>query len=261
MTVNNIATNQMSQTMIQMSTGQRINSAADDAAGLAISERMTAQIRGNEQGTRNVADMQSLVNTAEGGLSTISESLLRIRDLNMQASNGILTDSDRQNIQMEVDQLVSEIDAIASRTQFNGMNLLDGSFSAQDGRGLHVAADASGLGPTVNIGNMSSSMILGPDPINVTDGSFDMQRIDEALSRVSNERSYLGAMSNRFDTTIANNQITNLNMAAARSNIADQDMAAGATQLAQQSIMEQVQMMMERQQQEQSGVQVASIIG
>jgi len=260
MTINNVASSQLNNSMIRIATGQRINSAADDAAGLAISERMNAQIRGLEQGTRNTMDMQSLVNTAEGGLSSISNNLHRMRELTLQASNGILTDSDRQNIQSEIDQIWSEIDATAQRTEFNGMRVLDGGFNG------HTASDANGQGPTVTIGNMSADMLLGQslygdfDVVN-GDTQENIQRIDNALAQVTSERSYLGAVSNRFDTTIASNQITNLNMAAARSRIADADIALAVMEMEQQSILEQAQIMAERRQQEQEGIQIASLLG
>lgn len=260
MTINNAVSRQLNDSMIRIATGQRINSAADDAAGLAISERLTAQIRGLEQGTRNVMDMQSLVNTAEGGLSNITDSLHRIRELSVQAAHGTLTESDRQNIQFEIDQLMQEIDATTQRTEFNTMRLLDGSFSAEDGRGLHVSADAAGRGPTVYIGNMSTGVIMGPEPYNVVSGEFDMDRIDAALSRVTRERAYLGAMYNRFDTTIASNQITNLNLAAARSGIRDQDIALAVMEMEQLRAIEQAQLQMQRRQMEQEQFPLASLL-
>lgn len=245
MTINNMATSQLQNTMIRLSTGQRINSARDDAAGLAISERMTAQIRGLDQGTHNVMDMQSLVNTAEGGLNTMGENLLRIRELTLQATNGIMTSFDRQLIQDEINELIQEIDSVAQRTEFNTMRLLDGSFSEEDGRGLHVSGDAQGRGPTVHIGNFSAGMLLNPpgsDPVsfNVVPDGFDFQailgRVDDALARVTRERSYLGAMYNRFDHTIAGNQITSLNLAAARSRVRDADMALEVMRLHHEQI-------------------------
>ena len=310
MTINSIANTQLNTSMMRISTGQRINSAADDAAGLAISERLTAQIRGLDRGTQNVMDMQNLVNTAEGGLSNISDSLHRVRELTVQAQNGVLTDSDRQNIQFEIDQLLNEIDSATQRTEFNGQRLLDGSFSREDGRGLHTAADASGRGPTVNIGNMSASMLLGPESFNVveesqaraaqgavvpppeTDGgamvappedgyegivppigqlppaipapqaqeSDLLRRLDDAITMVSRERSYLGAMNNRFDTTIASNQIANLNMASARSGIRDADIALEVMRMNEASILEQAQLAAQRRDQENQGVQVASLL-
>jgi len=245
--------------MTRIATGQRINSAADDAAGLGITEKMTAQIRGLDQATNNVMDMQNLINTAEGGLSTISDSLQRIRELGVQSLNGTLTQADRDNIQAEVSQLTQEINAVSSRAEFNGIKLLDGSLSVEDGRGLHTAADASGRGPTVNIGNMSSDMLLGSD-FSVAGGDVDLSQIDRALSVVSGQRSYLGAMSNRFDTTIAGNQITNLNQAAARSRIRDQDIPLAVMKMQQEQVIIQAQTMVQQKRQEQEGAKILSMI-
>lgn len=303
MTIGNIAQSNLQTSMIRISTGQRINSAADDAAGLGISERMSAQITGLDRGTQNVMDMQNLIRTAEGGLSNISDSLHRIRELTVQSLNGVLTDTDRQNIQFEIDALIAEIDDVTHRTEFNTMRLLDGSFNREDGRGLHTAADAMGRGPSVYIGNMSASMLLGPQPFDlIADSEREMpalvappeapeddyngdngngeeellptpprptippldsqllQRVDNALTMVSRERSYLGAMENRFDTTIASNQIANLNLAAARSGIRDADIALESMRMEQQSILEQAQMMAERRRQEEEGIQIASLL-
>jgi|GEM_PF-451359 len=320
MTVNSISNVQMSDVMMRLSSGQRINSASDDPAGLGIANRMEAQERGFQQGTRNVLDMQSLVNTAEAGLSSISGNLQRIRELTVQASNGILTDSDRQNIQFEIDALMTEIDDVSQRTEFNSMRLLDGSFSAEDNRGLHVSADPAGRGPTVSIGNMSSSMLMGPEPYNVVDsvrqaneatqisvgeveippappeppalvdiitgsgapadepeagtvipgevtvtafeppGGDLLSRVDNALTQVAGQQSYLGAMSNRFDTTVASNQIANLNMAASRSRIQDQDMAMAVMELQQQQVLEQTQIQMQQIEQEQQEQQVMPMV-
>ena len=314
MTINNIANNQLSTSMMRISTGQRINSARDDAAGLAIAERMTAQIRGLDRGTQNVMDMQNLVMTAEGGLNNIGDNLQRIRELTVQSLNGVLTDNDRQNIQHEIDQLISEIDATTQRTEFNTMRLLDGSFNREDGRGLHTAAGPDGRGPSVYIGNMSSSMLLGPEPydliadasrsvrtVTVPEGapgiempeidppgdgyigitppigelepgtvigvlppqplqSDLLRRVDDAITRVSRERSYLGAMHNRFDTTIASNQIANLNLAASRSRIADADIAQETMNMIQARIQEQAEIAMQRRQQEQMEMPLLSLI-
>lgn len=304
MTISNVASSQLNTSMIRIATGQRINSAADDAAGLGISELLTAQATGFERGTQNTMDMQNLIRTAEGGLSNISDSLQRIRELTVQSLNGVLTDSDRQNLQFEIDALINEIDHVTQRTEFNTMRLLDGSFSAEDGRGLHTASDSMGRGPTVHIGNMSASMLLGPESFDlIADATRQqqspstvippepegteptipgappeedpapapmppmpplesqlLQRVDEALTRVSRERSYLGAMDNRFDTTIASNQITNLNLTAANSRIRDADIALEVMRMEQQSVIEQAQMMAERRRQEDEGVQIASLL-
>jgi len=256
MTINSLATSQLQTSMIRIATGQRINSARDDAAGLAISERMNAQIRGFDQGTRNSMDMQSLVNTAEGGLTTITDALVRIRELNLQAMNDTWTQTDREHMQMEVDELINEINHVTERTEFNTMRLLDGSFSAEDGRGLHTAADSMGRGPTIHIGNMSAGIILGAGGFSVTDTSSgnlanNLDRLDNAMTRVTRERSYLGAMYNRLDSTVASNQITNLNLAAANSRIRDADMALEVMRMTQERIREQAQIQAQRNQQEQ----------
>lgn len=275
MTVNSIASSQMNTrelgvSMQRIASGLRINSAADDAAGLAISEGLTAQIRGFDQAVRNVQDMQSLVRTAEGGLTSIGDNLQRMRELTIQASNGILTDSDRQLIQLEIDQLTQEIDRTAENTEFNTMRLLDGSFSAEDGRGLHTSADPFARGPEITIGNMSSGMIL-TEPVDVTGGDIAsgtgnvlegmLSSIDNAMSRVSGVRSYLGAMENRFDTTIASHQTTNLNLSAGRSRIRDADIALEVMRAEQERILEQTQVEAHRRRQEQMGVQVLSMLG
>lgn len=261
MNISSIASSQLQTSMIRISTGQRINSATDDAAGLAISESIGAQIRGLDRGTDNVLDMQNLVNTAEGGLDTISNNLQRIRELAVQANNGILTEGNRQIIQTEIDQLLAEIDSTTQRVEFNSMRLLDGGFSATDNRYLHTAGDAAGRGPTVVLGNMSSSMILGPDPIDVVQEPLDLSRVDNALSRVNAQRSYLGAMSNRFDTTVANNQITNLNLAAARSRIRDADIALEAMRMRQEETLQEARLAAQQRQQDDEGINIMSLIG
>lgn len=267
MTINSIAATQMNTTMVRLSSGYRINSAADDAAGLAISEKMTGQIRGLDQGTRNLMDMQSLVNTAEAGLATINSSLLRIRELTVQATSGIMTQEDRALIQTEINQLMDEIDSVSSRTEFNTMRLLDGGFSAESGYGLHTSADAAGRGPTIHIGNMGVDMILGAnarDYIDVVPDGFDMSeiftRVDGALARVAAERSNLGAMSNRFDHTSSSNQIASLNLAGARSRIRDADMGLEMMRLHRERILEQARIMSQQREQEQEGVQMLSLL-
>jgi flagellin len=203
MTIQRIAQNQMSPAMMRVASGQRINSAADDAAGLAIVENMTSQIRGLDQGTRNTLDMQGLVATAEGGLDTISDSLNRIRELSVQSLNGTLSDSNREMIQAEISQLAGGIQSqISGGVQFNGMNLLDGSAQG----GLHTASGADGSGSTLVINDMSSIAQAVTD-FNVTGYSFDVNQagdavsraafdfseIDDAIAAVSGERANLGA--------------------------------------------------------------------
>jgi len=202
----------------RLASGRRINSAADDAAGLAISEGLQAIIRGLNQGTDNSRDMQNLLRTAEGGMDTVSDSLVRIRELSVQAGNGIFTQQDRAVLQNEVDQLLSQIDRTASSAQFNNRNLLDGT--AQD---LHTASYADGGGMSVSISSFSTAS-LGVAGFNLT-GNFDLSILDNAISQVNEARSIVGASTNRLDYTINTTQITSENLSAANSRIADADMA------------------------------------
>jgi flagellin len=254
MTIHSIANNQMSTAMARIASGQRINSAADDAAGLSIANKMEAQIRGLEQGINNTRDMQNLVKTAEGGLASIGNALHRIRDLSLQASNGILTDSDRGIIQKEISQLADHISATVRNTEFNTMPLLDGTFA-----NAHTASNPDGSGPTVNINDMSG-LAQAIANFNVT-GKFDISQIDAALSEVNSERSNLGAMSNRFDYIADAHSITALNLTDARSRIMDADIAKEIINLKQAQTLTQLQVLMQQIEQSRMGNQpIASLL-
>jgi len=246
MTVNNIARNQMSESMMRVASGQRINSAADDAAGSAIVENMTAQINGLDQGVRNTADMQALVQTAEGGLEGISDSLNRIRELSVQASNGTLSAANREQIQAEISQLADGIQSqVSGGTQFNTMNLLDGS-----AQGINTASGPDGTGTVFSINDMSS-VAQAVTNFNVT-GEFNIADIDSAINEVSSERANLGAMVNRFDYTASANTISGLNMADARSRIADADIAQEMMAVNQERVINEMQILMQQQAHEQA---------
>lgn len=180
----------------RLSSGKKINSAADDAAGLAIAEKLTAQINGFDKGITNTQDMQNLVHTAEGGLSNISDSLQRIRELALQASNGILTDSDKAIIQEEVGQLKNHIKKSADYTEFNRIKLLDGSFANKN-----TASSPNGSGMQISIENAALSS-LGIEDFDVT-GDFNIEDIDAALEKVNSSRAKIGAMENRMDYTVS----------------------------------------------------------
>ena len=243
MTVNNIAQNQMSPAMMRLASGNRINSAADDAAGLAISEDMLAQIRGLDQSTRNTADMQALINTAEGGLETVGDSAQRIRELSVQAQNGILTDDQRAMIQDEIGQLAQGIQAAVNGTEFNTMSLLDGSVTD-----ANTASSPSGTGATFSINDMSG--IAQAMTAIAEDGSFDLSAIDSALTQVAGERANLGTLSNRMEYTMSANSVSSLNLADARSRIADADMAREMMELEQDRVINEMQVMLQQQEQE-----------
>lgn len=244
MTIQSIAQNQMSPAMQRLASGNRINSAADDAAGLAIMETMTAELRGLDQGTSNTLDMQNLVTTADGGLDTVGDSLNRIRELSVQALNDTNTPANRQMIQNEITQLADHIQSTVSNVEFNGRNLLDGS-----AQGLNTASGPDGTGATVSINDMSS-LAQAVANFNVT-GSFNLNDIDDALTEVNSQRAELGAMMNRFDHTANANSVTSLNMADARSRIADADMAAEMAQLSQERVINEMEVLMQQQQQDQ----------
>ena len=243
MTINNIARNQMSPAMQRLASGNRINSAADDAAGLAIVEQLTAQIQGLDQGTRNTLDMQGLARTAEGGLDGISDSLNRIRELSIQAANDTNTPLNREMIQSEISQLADQIQSTVDNTQFNNRDLLNGG-----AEGLNTASAADGTGATVNISDMSS-LAQAITNFNVT-GSFDLGEIDSAINEVAGQRAQIGAYINRFDHTANANSISSLNMADARSRIRDADIAAEMAALNQDRVINDMQILMQQQEQD-----------
>ncbi len=245
MTINNIADNQLQKSMLQLSTGKRINSAADDAAGLAISEKITAQIRGLDQGISNTEDMNNLIRTAEGGLSGISDQIQRMRELSIQSANGTLTDSDRQIIQNEINQIKQGIADAVSGTEFNNQKLLNGSFTNK-----LTASSANGTGTMVSIPNMSLKE-LGIAEFDVTNPAYsDISVLDKAMDKVMSTRSQLGAISNTFNHNINASQIQNLNQQIARSRITDADMGKAAMAYSKSRVMTQMQTLMQKNEQD-----------
>ena len=243
MTVNSIANSQLQSSFQSLATGKQINSASDNAAGLAIAETILAETKGLEQGMRNTQHMNDLVSTAEGGLSTISDSLSRVRELTLQAGNGILNDSDKAIIQGEIDQILEGIDHQVSSVQYNGQNLLDGSFADKN-----TASGSDGTGQQISIPSVSVSS-LNLSGYSVT-GSTDLDAIDNAISQVSSARADLGATSNRLSSTYESSSVTSMNLASSRSRIVDTDMAKASSDAARASLLEQYQISMQRNQQE-----------
>lgn len=234
--------NAQAKSMEKLSTGQRINRAGDDAAGLSISEKMRAQIRGLNQASRNAQDGISLIQTAEGALDETHAILQRMRELSVQASNDTNTLEDRQAMQDEIDQLATEITRIADTTTFNGMNILDGTYAATGGQDLNfqIGAD-SGVVMTLNIDDMGASA-LGVDDLDLTTftgAQSAMDTIDTALKTVSAQRSKLGASQNRLEHTINNLDNAAENNQAAESRIRDVDMAKEMMELTKNNILQQ----------------------
>ena len=224
---------QVSKSMERLSSGYRINRAADDAAGLAISEKMRAQIRGLAQNQRNIGDGVSLVQTAEGALSTVHSMLQRVRELAVQYKNGTLSATNQAAIQSEVNQLASEIERIGQTTQFNGISLLNGtntvSFQVGANDGEVISVNMISLGQTVG----SNYFSLSPT------GTADISEIDAAIDNVSSQRATLGAVQNRLEYSQDNVASYQENLTSAESRIRDVDMAAETVTLTKNQILAQ----------------------
>jgi flagellin len=213
----------MSKSMEKLSSGLRINRAADDAAGLAISEKLRGQVKGLNQAVRNSQDGISLIQTAEGALNETHSLLQRMRELAVQAANDTLTSNDRNAISSEMTQLTEEVDRISDTTQFNTQKLLDGNFT---GKLLQIGAN-DGQVLTVNISGATSAN-LAVDSLDVSDAanaSAAISSIDAAISTVSSIRASLGGLQNRLEHTIANLGVSSENLLASESRIRDVDMA------------------------------------
>jgi flagellin len=246
------------KTTEKLSSGYRINRAGDDAAGLTISEKMRSQIRGLNKASTNAQDGVSLIQTAEGALNEAHSILQRMNELATQAANDTNTSSDRTAIQKEITALVDELDRISSTTQFNTMNLLDGTFT---GKNLQVGA-LSGQSIAISIGSMNAST-LGVKTVSVSSHSVAgqaMTAIQAAISKVSTQRSALGAIQNRLEHTIANLDTTSENTQAAESRIRDTDMAAEMVSFTKNNILAQAGTSMLAQA-NQSNQSVLSLLG
>ena len=237
-----ITTSAQAKSTEKLSSGYKINRAADDAAGLSISEKMRSQIRGLNKASSNAQDGVSLVQTAEGALNETHSILQRMNELATQAANGTNTSVDRSAIRAELDQLTSEINRIQSTTQFNTMNLLDGTFSgATNQMKLQVGA-LSGQSIDFSIANMCASKIGLKNDLSVSTftkaGSY-MKSVQDAIEVVSKQRSAMGAIQNRLEHTIANLDTTSENTQSAESRIRDTDMASEMVTYSKNNILAQ----------------------
>ena len=226
--------------MEKLSSGEKINRAGDDASGLAVSEKMRSQIRGLNQASRNASNGISFIQTTEGYLQETTDIVQRIRELAVQSSNGIYSDEDRMQIQVEVSSLIAEVDRIASCAQFNGMNMLTGRFALPTGENtvtasmwLHIGANmdqrtqvyigtmtAAALGLR-EVGTETIMSIAEPDLANQSIGT-----LDEALKAINKQRADLGAYQNRLEFTVKGLDIAAENLQASESRIRDTDMAS-----------------------------------
>ncbi|MDE8564479.1 flagellin Hag [Anoxybacillus rupiensis] len=245
-------TSAAAKNMEKLSSGLRINRAGDDAAGLAISEKMRGQIRGLDMAAKNSQDAISLIQTAEGALNETHAILQRMRELAVQGGNDTNTTADRNNIQDELNQLLSEIDRISNTTQFNTKNLLDGSFTgtfqvgANDGQIITLSVNSMSTGALAVAGISVGSNALASQAI---------ASIDNAISKVSQERSKLGAYQNRLEHTINNLSTSSENLTAAESRIRDVDMAKEMMEFTKNNILTQAsQAMLAQANQQPQGV-------
>lgn len=237
-------TNEGLQTsMERLSSGLRVNSAKDDAAGLAIANRMTSQIRGMTVATRNANDGISLAQTAEAGMGILTETLQRMRDLAVQASNsGAVTEADRSKLQAEFKELNDELKRIIQNTEFNGKKILNGSL--EGGVKFQVGANTAPDNQiSVAVANLSITLatVFTANITGATEASAHnaINKIDDAIKEIDTQRAKLGAAQNRFTTTIANLQSSMENQSAARSRIMDADFAAETAALSRNQILQQ----------------------
>lgn len=239
--------------MEKLSSGMKINRAGDDASGLAVSEKMRSQIRGLNQASRNASNGISFIQTTEAYLQETTDIMQRIRELAVQAANGIYTDEDRMQIQVEISQLVAEVDRIASSAQFNGLNMLTGRYAIQTGENsvtgsmwFHIGANMDQR-MEVYIGTMTAVALgvreLGDETIMTLATPAEANRaigtIDEALKKINKQRADLGGYQNRLEHAVRGIDIAAENLQAAESRIRDTDMAAQMVEFTKNQVLTQ----------------------
>ena len=243
----------LNKDMEKLSSGDRINRAGDDASGLAVSEKMRSQIRGLNQASQNAENGISFIQTTEGYLQETTDIMQRLRELAVQSSNGIYSDEDRMQIQVEVSQLVAEVDRIASSAQFNGMNMLTGRFAQPMGENVvtgsmwfHIGANMDQR-TQVFIGTMSATALgirsIGTEEKISLQTPEDANRaigtLDEAIKKINKQRADLGAYQNRLELTVKGLDVSAENLQASESRIRDTDMASQMVEFTKNSILQQ----------------------
>ncbi len=241
----------LGKAMERLSSGYRINRAADDAAGLAISERLRAQVRGIGQAQRNAQDAVSLVQTAEGSLDEVHSMLQRARELAVQYKNGSLSETDRESIQSEINQLASEVERIGTSSEFNGIQLLNAGATVT----FQVGAND---GEVITVSTISLGEAIGAAAFELGDET-DIEEIDDAIGAISTQRAEFGAVQNRLEHTLNNLAVYQENLTASESRIRDVDMAAEMVQFTKLQILQQAGTAMLAQAQ-QSGQTVLTLL-
>lgn len=224
----------------KLSSGSRINKAADDAAGLAISEKLKAEIRGTAQATRNAGDGISLIQTAEGGLNEVSNILIRLRELSVQAASDTVGDSERQFTDYEFQNLLSEVERISQATDYNGKKLLNGEgddLDFQIGIRNNAQNDRITFRPSATNATVDNLSITSLNVLEKGQSQENLTVIDDAINKVNGQRANLGAIQNRLQSSINNLDIKSENIAAANSRIRDTDVASETAELTKSNIL------------------------
>ena len=243
----------LSKDMEKLSSGERINRAGDDASGLAVSEKMRAQIRGLNQASQNASNGISFIQTTEGYLQETTDIMQRIRELAVQSSNGIYSEEDRMQIQLEISALVSEVDRIASAAQFNGMNMLTGRFARPTGENVVTGSMWFHIGANMDqrmqiyIGTMSSTALgireIGSETkislATPEEANRAIGVIDEGLKKINKQRADLGAYQNRMEMAVKGLDVSAENLQASESRIRDTDMASQMVEFTKNSVLQQ----------------------
>lgn len=232
----------------KLSSGKRINRAADDAAGLAIAQKILKENKGLDAGASNIRDGISAANVADGAMGTMTDSLQRIHELGLKAMNGLYSDSDRKAIQGEISQLLQDVQRSAAGTKFNEMSLLNGSMAD-----MKIAANADGTGLKIGMEN-TTLQALGIQGFDVTK-DFDLSVISEAIDKVSAARGRMGAVTNSMEHAYNSNRVTSENLTAAGSRIEDLDVFKAVSKRQKEKLLQNYQMgMMRRRMQDNSSV-------
>ena len=229
----------LATSMQRLSSGMRVNSAKDDAAGLAIATKMDSQVRGMNVAIRNSNDAISFAQTAEGGLSKISDSLQRMRELAVQAKNGTNTTGDQANLDTEYQELAKEVTRVSGNTNFNGVNTLKGGAKDFQVGTANAAGDKITITGTDMTAQADLTASTGGSITDAAAASTAIDNIDKALTAVTKERSIYGASQNRFEAVISNLQVSAENQSAAKSRIMDTDFAAETANLSRANILQQ----------------------
>ncbi len=231
---------QMTESLEKLGSGSRINKAADDAAGLAISEKLKANIRSSKQANRNANDSISLIQTAEGGLNEVSNILTRLRELSVQSSSDTIGDRERSFVDLEFQQLTQEIERITKSTSFNGNNLLDGSSGVFDFQvGIHGEPSSNRISYDSN--NTTTSLselgLEGLNSLTKEQSQGNLASLDQAIEKVNSNRARLGSIQNRLQSSIQNLEIRTENLSSSNSRIRDTDIAEESANLAKNEIL------------------------